>query len=65
MFIVANGRMDQDGTWHGGRPHPGDFVLDGDPALSPKRGQSPIPNFPPMFIVAKLLDESRCHFVWR
>ena len=32
---------------------PGDFVLDGDNALpSPKRGQSPLPNFRPIFIVA-------------
>jgi len=32
---------------------PGDFVLDGDPALpSPKRGQSPVPNFRPISIVA-------------
>ena len=36
---------------------PGDFVLDGDPALpSPKGGQSPPPNFRPMFIAAKRLD---------
>jgi len=32
---------DEDGTWHGGRSSPGDFVLDGDPA--------PL-NFWPMFI---------------
>ena len=43
---------------------PGDFVLHGDPAL-PKRGQSPLPNFPPISIVTKRLDASRCHFVWR
>ena len=30
--------MHQDITWYGGRPQPGDFVLDGDPAPSPKRG---------------------------
>ena len=36
----------------------GDFVLDGDPAPSPKRGRSP-QNFRPMFIVAKRLDGSR------
>jgi len=24
---------------------PGDFVLDGDPALPPKKGQSPLPQF--------------------
>jgi len=28
--------MDQDGTWHGGRLIPGDFVLDRGPASSPK-----------------------------
>jgi len=37
---------------------PSDIVLDGDPALpSPKRGHSP--NFRPMSVVAKRLDESR------
>jgi len=30
---------------------PGDFVLDGDPALSPQKGAEP-PNFRPMSIVA-------------
>jgi len=35
---------------------PGDFVLDGDPAPRPQRGAEP-PNFRPMFIVAKRLDE--------
>ena len=37
---------------------PRDFVLDGDPAPSPKRGQSPLPNFWPISIVAKRLDGS-------
>ena len=44
---------------------PGAFVLDGDPAHSPKRGQSPLPNFRPVSIAAKRLDASRCHLVWR
>jgi len=44
---------------------PGDFVLDGDPAPSPKRGRSPLHNFRPISIVAKRLDGSRCHMVWR
>jgi len=39
---------------------PGDFVLDGDPTHSPKRGLIPS-NFWPMFIVAKQLDGSRWH----
>ena len=45
---------------------PGDFVLDGDPALpSRKRGGAPLPNFRLMSIVAKRLDGLRCHLVWR
>ena len=35
--------MDEAGTWHGGRPQPGEFVLDGDPAPLPQKGQSPSP----------------------
>ena len=45
---------------------PDEIVLDGDPAPpSLKRGQSPLPNFRPMSIVAKRLDGSRCHLVRR
>ena len=44
---------------------PGHIVLDGYPALLPKRGQSPFPNFRPIFIVAEGLDASRCHSVWK
>jgi len=44
---------------------PGDFVFDGDPAPLPKMGQSPLPNFRPMSIVAKRLDGSRSHLAWR
>ena len=43
----------------------GDSVLDGDPAPSPQRVWSPLPNFRPISIVAKRLDASRCHLVWR
>jgi len=39
---------------------PGDFVLDGNPAPLPKKGRSP-----PMSIVAKRLDGTRCHLVRR
>jgi len=42
---------------------PGDFVLDGDPAPSAKRGGAP--NFCPTSIVAKWLHGSRRHLVWR
>jgi len=43
---------------------PGHIVLDGDPApLPPKGGRAP--NFQSIFIVAKRLDASRCHLVYR
>jgi len=45
---------------------PIESVLDRDPVLSSsKRGQSPLPNFQPISIVAKRLHASRCHLVWR
>ena len=34
--LWPNGWMDQDETWHAGRPRPGHIVLDGDPASSAK-----------------------------
>jgi len=43
---------------------PGHIVLDGDPAPLPKKGFC-LPNFWHIFIVAKRLDASRCHLVWR
>jgi len=42
---------------------PGDFVLDGVAAAPPKRVQPPI--LRPMSVVAKRLDGSKCHLVWR
>ena len=35
FLLSPNGWMHQDATWYGGRPSPGDFVLDGDPASPP------------------------------
>ena len=43
----------------------GDFVLDANPAPSRKGGGAPLPNFRPISIVAKRLDASTCHLVWR
>jgi len=34
-LLWPNDCMHQDATWYRGRPQPGDFVLDGDPAPSP------------------------------
>ena len=66
-LLWPNGRMDESGTnlVLGAEVgfSPGDFVLDGDPAPSLKRGGTPLPNFRPISIVAKRLDASRCHLV--
>jgi len=43
---------------------PGHIVLDEDPTPPPPRGTAPS-NFRPISVVAKWLDRSRCHFVWR
>jgi len=42
---------------------PGDIVLDGDPDPPPQRDT--VPNFRPTSVVAKRLDGSICHLVWR
>jgi len=39
--LWPKGWMDQDETWHAGRPGPGHTVLDGDPAAPPPKGHSP------------------------
>ena len=44
---------------------PGDFVLDGTQPPSQNVGRAPVPNFRPISIVAKRLDTSICHLVWR
>jgi len=56
FLLWPNGWMHQDATWFGGRPHhlsPGNFVLDGDSACPPQKGQ--MPNFRRMSIVVKRL----------
>ena len=44
--------MDQDATWYGSRPGPGDIVLDGNPA-APMEWGTAAPTFRAMPIVAK------------
>jgi len=39
--LWPNSWMDQDETWHWGRPRPSHIVLDGDPAPTPQKGHSP------------------------
>ena len=43
---------------------PGHIVLDGDPAILPKKGGR-ASSFWPIFIMAKRLDASRCHLIRR
>ena len=62
-LLWSNGWIDQDGTWHGGRPRSSPHCAKTQ-LPSAKRGQSP-PNFRSVFIVAKRLDASRCHLIWR
>jgi len=57
--------MDQDETRHAGRPRPWPHCVRWGPSSpSAKKGAEP-PNFRPMSVVAKQLDGSRCHLVWR
>ena len=65
-LLWPNDWMDQDGTWLGGRPQLMRLCVRWGPCPPPaqKRGQT-LPNFRPIFIVAKRLDASRCHCVWR
>jgi len=62
-LLWPNGWMNQDGTWHGGRPWSRPHCAVGTQLPSPEEGRAP--NFRPIFIVAKRLDASRCHLVWR
>jgi len=58
--------MDQDATWYGGRPRPRRHRFRWGTSLpSPRRERSLLPNFRPMFIVAKRLDGSRWYLAWR
>jgi len=41
-LLRPNAWMDEAGTWHGGRPQPGDFVLDGDPVPFLQKGAEPL-----------------------
>jgi len=61
-LLWPNGWIDQDATRYEGRPRP--HCVRWGPSSLPKKAQQP-PNFWPMYTVAKWLDISRCHLVWR
>jgi len=67
-LLWPNGCMDQDATWYFGREvgfGPSDIVLDGDPAPPPQKRDRAPANFRRICLVAKRLDASRCHLIWR
>jgi len=62
FLLWPNGWMDPDATWCRGRPQPRRHCVVWGCSSTPKKGQS-TPTFRPMSVVAKQLDESRCHLV--
>jgi len=65
-LLWPNGCMDQDATRYGGRPRPRRRCVRWRPSSPPQKGGgAPLPNYRPMSVVAKRLDASRCHFLWR
>jgi len=63
-LLWPNGLMEPDVTWYGGRPRPRRHCPRWGPSSPPKKEAEP-PNFWPLSVVAKRLDASRCHLVWR
>ena len=57
-LLWPNGWMDQDGTWHGGRPWSSPYCARWEYRLPPQKGGI-APNFRQIFIVTKRLDASR------
>jgi len=65
-LLSQNGCLDQDATCREVGVGPSNSVLDEDLAPHTKKGpEQPEPNFRPMYIVAKRMNGSRCHLVWR
>jgi len=63
--LWQNDWTDQDETSHAGIGlGPGHIMIDGDTGPPPQRGTAP-PNCRPISVLAKWLDGSRCHVVWR
>jgi len=64
-LLWPNGWMDQDGTWHEGRPQPRRLYVTWGPIPPPQKWGRSSPNFWPIFIVAKRLDGSKRHLARR
>ena len=64
-LLWPNGWMDQNGTWHGGKPQPRRLWVRWGPSPLPKKGAEPPLQFSANFYCPKRLDAPRCHLVWR
>jgi len=64
-LLWPNGSMDQDATWLDGMPQPKRHCVRCGPSSNHPEAQLPPPKFRPMSVMAKQLDESRCHLVRR
>jgi len=63
-LLWPNGCMYQDTNWYRGRPQPRRHCVRWEPSSPSLKGEQ-LPNFQPMFVVARRLDGLRCHLVWR
>ena len=63
--LWPNGWMDEDETWHGGRPNLALATLCKMGTQLHLRQRGTTPNFRPIYVVAKRLYGSRCHLVRR
>jgi len=64
-LLWPNGWMDQDSTWHGGRPQPRRLCVRWGPSPLLKKGAEIPPQFSAISIVAKRLNGSRWNLAWR
>jgi len=64
-LLWPNVWIDQDSTWHKGRLQPRRLCVRWGPSSPPTKGVEPPPHFSAHSVVAKRLDASRCHLVWR
>jgi len=63
--LWPKGWMDQDETWHEGRPRLRPHSIRFGPSSPSPKGATARPNFRPMSVGAKRLDGLRCHLVRR
>jgi len=66
-LLQPNGWMDQDATWYGGSSQPRRHCVRWGPSDHPLQKKGGIADMgqEPMSVVAKRLDGSRCHLIWR